>query len=194
MTSTSHVIRLLSALRNVENLAIWLRSYIVPQVLKEMNNLPLRVVSFGPADMSLDEAIKDCPTLRNITHLEIVSMKRSAWNDFKVLIEFPNLTHLCFEVHLEMEGDVILDLLRHCPSLQAMICRKLSINDCTIESDDPRFLVLQDCMGLPDFVQEWERSANGCIGLWELADIIIEGRKGEVHSFCLVAVFKHTSR
>ena len=189
--STSHLIELLSALRNVENLAIWLRSFIVPRVLKEMNNLPLRVVSFGPADISLDEAINDCPALRNITHLEIVSMKGLAWNDVKVLIEFPNLTHLCFEI--KMENGVILDLLRHCPSLQAMICLKLTllIGDCTIESDDPRFLVLRDGMELGDFVQEWERSANGDIGLWELADIIIEARKGEVHSFCLVAVFKH---
>ena len=47
----------------------------------------------------------------------------------------------------------------------------------------PRLLVFWDDLCVEDTVLEWERSANRRIGLGELADIIIEARKCEVHSF-----------
>jgi len=42
---------------------------------------------------------------------------------------------------------------------------------------------------LNSVVQEWIWSANGQIGLWELADIIIGARKGEVYYFLHGVVF-----
>jgi len=51
--------------------------------------------------ITLGEAISHCPALRNITHFEILSLKGS---ELKELVEFPNLTHLCFDVHCHVEG------------------------------------------------------------------------------------------
>jgi len=186
VTSRSYATELLSTvtLQNVENLAIWGDPFSRPEDLKKMNDFPLRMLSVGLKHITLDEAINRCPALRNVTHLEMTFLRGSTWNDCKALVEFPNLTHLCFDSReLKVEDEAILGLLKHCPSLRAMV-RQLGsdIDECTIE-DDPRFLVLWGRMVLEDFIVEWERSANGQIGLWELVDIIIEARKSEAHSF-----------
>ena len=177
----AHIIETLSTFHNTENLALWLGTGMAPKFLQKMKDLPLRMLSVGLSHLSLDEAINYCPALMNITHLEIVSLKVSTWNDCKALVEFPKLTHLSFDNHSHgtLKGGV-LDLLEHCPSLRLMVYQS---EEWVTWSDDPRFLVLQDLMCLDDSIEEWERSANGRIGLWELADIIIKARKGEVHSF-----------
>ena len=184
----AHVIEMLSTFQNTENLAIWLGTGMAPKFLEKMKDLPLRMLSVGLGHVSLDEAIKYCPALRNITHLELsVTLKVSTWNDCKALVEFPKLTHLFFHNlnRATMKG-AVLDLLKHCPSLRVMVYQS---EEWVTRSDDPRFLVLQDFMCLDDAIEEWERSANGRIGLWELADIIINARKGEVHSFFYIFVF-----
>jgi len=78
---------------------------------------------------------------------------------------------------------LLLELLDRCPSLLAMIYQVPVDKGCSIESDDPRLLVLQENMRLELYIQEWIWSANGQIGLWELSDIIIGARKGEVYYF-----------
>ena len=158
-----------------------------------MNALPLRVLSFDPADITLDDAIKYCPALRNVTRLElhITSLEVFTWDDFKVLAEFPNLTHLCLEAY-KMDDEVVPNLLQHCPLLRAMVYLLPGLY--TIGSDDPRFLILQGLMDQWEFINEWERSANGRIGLWETADIIIEARKGEVQYFSTCCLFQASRR
>jgi hypothetical protein len=176
--STTPVFELLSTFYNTENLAIWRNGSIDLHVLRKLEDLPLRMLSVGLEDTGLDEAFKHCSAFMNITHLEITALEGPSWNDCKALVELPKLTHACFGPQVEVEDGVLLGLLVHCPSLIAMIYHEYAT-----ESADPRFLVLQDEMYMEDFIQEWEMSANGGIGLWELADIIIEARKGEFHSF-----------
>ena len=139
------------------------------------------MLSVGLEDTGLEEAIKHCSAFMNITHLEIIALEGQTWNDCKALVELPKLTHLCFDPQVEVDDDALLDLLVHCPSLRAMIYQP--VDECTTETDDPRFLVLEDNMNIENFIEEWEMSANGGIGLWELADMIIEARKGETHFF-----------
>jgi hypothetical protein len=175
----SKIIELLSTFYNVENLAIWIGSpHISPEILKKMNDLPLRMLSVVMTHMSLDAAVMYCPAFRNVTHLEITWLKISTWVDWKTLVEFPNLTHLCFNFSRPVENEIILGLLVHCPSLRAMIFQPFYAR--TTTPDDHRFLIFQDGFFA---VEEWEKSANGGIGLWELADIIIAARRGEAHSF-----------
>ena len=59
----------------------------------------------------------------------------------------------------------------------------LDLKSVNIPPDELRFLVFQDQMpvDLEDSIQEWKRSTNGQIGLWELADIIVEARHGQFH-------------
>jgi len=76
----------------------------------------------------------------------------------------------------------MLDVLQDYPSLQAMVWLPY-YPGFTIKSDDYRLLVFWDCLCVKDAVLEWDRSANGRIGFWELADIIIEARKSEVYLF-----------
>ena len=92
-----------------------------------------------------------------------------------------------------MDNGVVPNLLQHCPSLHAMVY--LSSGVCTIDgSDDPRFLILQGLMDQQEFMDEWERSANGRIGLWEIADIIIEARRGDVQYFSTCCRFQASRR
>ena len=128
-----------------------------------------------------------CPAFRNTTHLEIISNEGLTWGDVNQLVNFPNLTHLCFDVDGAPVDQSVLGLLEHRPSLQAMVYQ--TSRNCAIEVDDSRFLVLQGGMGKEDFVAEWERSANGGNGLWELVDKIIEARKSEVYSFSTCRCF-----
>jgi hypothetical protein len=175
------IIELLSTFRNIENLAIWSGS-IGPKILKMMKDLPLRMLSIDLRETNLDEAIECCPaTFKNLTHLELLDLKGSTWNDYKALAEFPRLSHLGLDYSL---GMAFLDLLEHCPSLQVLIY--LVGKTRNIKSDDPRFLVLQDDI---EWTVYWKSSANGRIGFWELADIIIEARRSEVHSIISLAVF-----
>ena len=185
--STINPIELLSTFHNTENLAIWFNHDLSPEYLKKMNDLPLRMLSVALGHISLDEAIQYCPAFRNVTHLEIISLKGSTWNDYRALAEFPKLTHLCFDVLFEVGDEIVLGLLKHCPSLRSLIY--LLQNGCTIGIDDSRLLVLQDY--IDDLMEDWERSANGGIGLWELADIIIEARKGRLHSISSRVIFMH---
>jgi len=190
MDSEDYAIELLSTFYNTENLAIWPGHGITTKVLENMNDLPLHTLSVVLARISLDEAIGYCPAFRNTTRLEIISAEGSTWKDFKALVEFPNLTHLCFDTLGFVEDDVIPSLLKQCPSLRAMVYQV--VRGCTIETDDPRFLVFQEYVDLKDFIEEWKKSANGQIGLWELADVIIQARKGEILSFSTCCCF-HTS-
>jgi hypothetical protein len=179
---TETTIKLFSAFHNAENLAIWIGpvgANIGPQVLKKINDLPLRMLSIRLRQTSFDEAIAYCPVFKNLTHLQIISMKGSTWNDWKALTEFPKLTHLC--LYTLDEDEDLQNFLAGCPLLRAMIY--LPVHECAIKLDDPRFLVFRDRMSLRNSISEWERSACGRIGLWELADIIIDARKGEVQCF-----------
>ena len=177
--SISRTLELLSTFHNVENLAIWRNGSVGIQVLEKLQDLPLRRLSVGLKDTGLDEAVNHCSAFMNITHLEIIALPEGSetYNDCKALVELPKLTHLCFEPLVEVEDHVLLDLLVHCPSLRVMIYQPMY--EC-IETDDPRFLVLDDNPDVEEAIEEWEMSANGGIGLWELADMIIEARKGEV--------------
>jgi len=82
-----------------------------------------------------------------------------------------------------VEAEVGLNLLECCSSVRVLIYQA-AIDDYGhmtdpdfIESNDPGYLVFLD--DLPDDVREWEISANGQTGFWELADTIIEARRGK---------------
>jgi hypothetical protein len=175
-TYESHLIELLSIFRNVENFAIWFGPSIGPKILKMMNDLPLRMLSIVLGEMDLDETIEYCPTLKNLTHFEILNLKGSTWDDHKALVKFQRLTHLSIGI---FKFDDVLNLLEHCRSLRVLIGLGVTTDYRTIESHDPRFLVLK---GDIDSEAEWKRSTNGRIGFWELAEIIVEARHSEVLS------------
>ena len=166
---------MLSTFRNIENLTIW-HNPITLEVLEKMKDLPLRMLSMGLEHLRLDEASKNFPAFRNITHLKIISTLTQ--RDCKALVNFPKLTHLC----VFSQDEDMLDVLQDYPSLQVMICLPYD-HRFTIKSDDPRLLVFWDCLSVEDAILEWKRSANGRIGFWELAEIIIEARKSEIYSF-----------
>jgi hypothetical protein len=94
----SRVTKLLSTFCNVENLAIWAPFPTSSQVLKMMNDLPLRRLCVDLEETTLDEAIQHCPAFKNLTHLELITLKGSTWDDYKPLVEFTKLTHLCFDL------------------------------------------------------------------------------------------------
>jgi hypothetical protein len=171
--SESQVIGLLSTFRNVENLAIW-SCLISPKILEAMDDLPLYKLSVFLGNVKIDKAIKYRPTFKNLTHLELIGSDAQTWDDCKTLVEFPGLTHLCFDCSIDEAR--MPDLLEDCPLLRVLIV--FLVRNYTIKSHDPKFLVLLDDI---DWTIDWERSANGQIGLWELADIIVEARRGEVH-------------
>src|SRR5438445_10881838 len=82
------------------------------QFLKKMNDLPLRTLCIDLEETNLDEAIQHCPAFKNITHLELITLKGSTWNDSKPLVKFTNLTHLCFDLLPEtVKDEFVLDLL-----------------------------------------------------------------------------------
>ena len=154
---------MISMFPNIENFAVWGPNNISSELAK-MDDLPLRMLSISLA------AMQTPPVFENLTHLEILcaNVKKS---DCKAL---PKLTHLCFETSLTVEDNIILDLLKLCASLRVLI--DLSVRT-PITLDDPRFLVLADSIPIFELVEEWGRSANGLIGCWELADIIVQARK-----------------
>jgi len=79
------------------------------------------------------------------------------------------------------------ELLKNCPSLRVVICQITIPREDTVSLypilSDPRFIVLQDLMHPEASAVECERSANGQIGLWELADMIVEAWNSEIQPF-----------
>ena len=137
-----------------------------------MDDLPLRRLSANLAQLELDEAFKDCRAFNNITHLEILALKKPTWDHCKALVELPKLTHLCFDscAFVNLEDAVVLGLLERCASLWALVLRLpgARANEGTIKLDDPRFLVFSDCMSLDDYKAEWKKSANGGLAFGNL--------------------------
>jgi hypothetical protein len=182
-----HLLEMMSTFPNIENLAIW--SFIdSPEIFKKLNDLPLRKLSAYFHDISPDRyLIKNSPAFKNLTHLEMIRLNCSTPGWHKALIGLPRLTHLAFDPTgaLHVEDAVVLDLLKHCASLRVLI---FSIflgagyvnSNGFVMSNDPRCLILLDPVTLTDLMEEWERSANGLIGGWELAEIIVDARNGNL--------------
>jgi len=180
------VLELLSTLRNLENLAMWGYLSISSEILKAINDLPLHTLSANLGGINLAKAIKNCTAFRNLIHLEILGLTGCTWKDCNALLDLPKLTHLSFHQYASVEAEVALKLLECSSSLRVLIYQVIfdSLGNPgvdLIKSNDPRYFVFRD--DLPDDVTEWEASANGQTGFWELADIIVEARKGRVQSF-----------
>ena len=185
---------MISTFPNLENLAIWDDWFVSSKTLKKMSDLPLRMLSLNVTNTGLYEAIQ---TFANLTHLEILwvdlrDVDRSTSDPYKVLVELPKLTHLCFGVSVHVGDTVALDLLKHCASLRVLVFLTYTgagFVDLTIALDDPRCVVLLDRMNMKDHLREWKRSAHGLIGCWELAEIIVDARKGNLFKDKISAVF-----
>ena len=176
----SDLLEIISTFPNLENLAIWDGRFVSSEILEKMSDLPLRMLSLCMTDTSLYEAIQ---TFANLTHLEIRDMDRSTSDLYKVLVELPKLTHLCFCTSAHVDDTVVLNLLEHCASLRVLVFLLLTgagFVNVTIALDNPRCVVLLDRMDMKDLLEEWKRSAHGLIGFWELAEIIVDARKGNL--------------
>jgi hypothetical protein len=178
-TYETDIVELIIPFRNIENLAIWDDLGICFESLKALDGLPLRMLS-ASMSMKLREAIKNSSAFKNLTHLELLSLYGPVSNECKALVELPKLSHLCLDFYVEDE--IVLDLLEHCASLRVLILRmdvKLFVYR-TTKVDDPRYLVFRDSVYIEDCMLEWSRSANGLLGCWELAEVIIEARKSRL--------------
>ena len=183
---------MLSKFPNIENLAVWSPACLTPDFIKKMNDLPLRMLSVDKAAIT-----EYCPAFKNLTHLETFALGGSTWDDdFKVILGLPKLTHLCFDHSLGVKDAVLLRLLEHCASLRVLILLTGTEGGPahrTSESDDPRCLILVDRMDTNGLKDEWERSANGFIGRWEVAELIIEARESNLFQDKLSFVFSRNN-
>ncbi|PPQ74239.1 hypothetical protein CVT24_001110 [Panaeolus cyanescens] len=170
---TSKAITILEHCPNVQDIVNWHEeiklSDIHPSIQKSSN---LRRLSAFLEELPTNLLLS--PAYSSITHLDVMD-----WMDWDLLVNFPNLSHLCFTDSYEIPHvyDVI-DRLTHkdhgCKSLRVIICLYLLWG----QSADARFIKLL----LPDthveHEAEWMKYSNGGMDFWEFAERMVFARKG----------------
>ncbi|KAJ7038821.1 hypothetical protein C8F04DRAFT_1231925 [Mycena alexandri] len=128
--------------------------------------------------------------LSTVTHLTLLhtdQYKSITWDYWLRIADLPALTHLCLTANVSRV--ILPQLLDQCPRLQAVVTTWLTPANSrarveafsyVLTTPDPRVVVTN----LPDFFDEWERTARCGYDLWMRADeFIARKRRGEIEGF-----------
>ncbi|KAF9043226.1 hypothetical protein BJ165DRAFT_231396 [Panaeolus papilionaceus] len=176
----STLYRILERCPNVKDLICWDHVPIKePEELAALRQLRRLSTSLG---YMIADQINCSSTYANVTHLNLINTE-----DWELIFEFKNLTHLCFS-HVTPIGDSreMFDTILQGDGGSQPRCRSLSVLISTTAHqiqfspyEDPResrYVLLQ---GEEGFVNDWARNVNGelAMDLWEFAERITVARR-----------------
>ena len=175
---------ILSNCPNLQDLATW--SWPIKFLLPILNELTLKRLSADLSDITRHDFLTS--TFANITHLEVVKFNGHSWEEWKVLLELPHLSHLIIGCVVGL--DIFSNLLRYSsqPQLRILIFMPdygylVNLmpdgewsNHKLLDIDDDR-LVLVGSPRYPGLAEDWIKGGESGLNTWTFCELVSLARK-----------------
>ncbi|KAJ6458039.1 hypothetical protein C8R47DRAFT_167078 [Mycena vitilis] len=162
------------------------------QFLDILGDMRLRKLSLSaPREVSEKRQLLYHPTLRFLTHLDLVEDAHPTWEDWRALATLPELTHL--SLSQEFPSDVLQHVLDECPQLAVAVIAfwagwSWERDDAIVFAEslattvtDSRMVVLV----VHSYDRDWQVGARGGDDFWIRAEAFIDRkRRGQIDKGC----------